>query len=202
MVKRSNKVCQALNLPKVLNLNPRSIYNKINEFVTFVDEENIDLACLSESWERENLTLENVINIENFKVISNVSQRSGSGGRPAIIVNTQKYQVENLTQSIVSIPWGVEAVWAVLTPKNVSNDSKIQKIVVGSIYSKPDSRKKSILLDYIAQVYSQMNTKYKKGLHWLICGDTNELKLDPILQLSPSLKQVLQNPTRLGYIKY
>ena len=42
-----------------------------------------------------------------------------------------------------------------------------------------------------------MNTKYKKGLHWLICGDTNELKLDPILQLSPSLKQVVQNPTRL-----
>ena len=197
VVKRSNKVCQALNLPKVLNLNPRSIYNKINEFVTFVDEENIDLACLSESWERENLTLENVINIENFKVISNVSQRSGSGGRPAIIVNTQKYQVENLTQSIVSIPWGVEAVWAVLTPKNVSNDSKIQKIVVGSIYSKPDSRKKTLLLDHITQVYSQMNTKYKKGLHWLICGDTNELKLDPILQLNPNMKQVVQNPTRL-----
>ena len=27
-VKRSNKVMEALSLPKVLNLNPRSIYNK------------------------------------------------------------------------------------------------------------------------------------------------------------------------------
>ena len=43
VVKRSNKVGQALNLPKVLNLNPRSIYKKINEFVTFIDEEQVDL---------------------------------------------------------------------------------------------------------------------------------------------------------------
>ena len=39
-VKRSNKVLQALHLPKVVNLNPRSIYNKVDEFCTFVDEKN------------------------------------------------------------------------------------------------------------------------------------------------------------------
>ena len=183
-MKRTNKVYQALNLPKVLNVNPRSIYNKVNEFVTFVDEEQIDLVCMSESWERENLTLENVIDIDDFEVISNVSQRNGTGGRPAIVVNSKKYHVENLTQSVVSIPWGVEIVWAVLTPKNVSNESKIQKIVVGSVYSKPDSRKKSLLHDHIAQVYSALNVKYKKGLHWIICGDTNDFKLEPILQLN------------------
>ena len=42
-----------------------------------------------------------------------------------------------------------------------------------------------------------MCSKYKKGLHWIICGDTNDLKLDPILHLSSTLKQVVQNPTRL-----
>ena len=118
----------------------------MNEFVTFVNEEQIDLVCMYESWEQENLTLENGISIEDFKVISNVSQRKGTGGRPAIVVNSKKYHVENITQSVVSIPWGVEVVWAVLTPKNVSNESKIQKIFVGSVYSKPDSRKKSLLL--------------------------------------------------------
>ena len=44
VIKRSNKVCQALKLPKVLNVNPRSLYNKKNAFVTFIEEENIDLA--------------------------------------------------------------------------------------------------------------------------------------------------------------
>ena len=114
-----------------------------------MDEKQIDLVCLSESCEREHLSLDKVIKIDDFKVVSNVFQRIGVGGRPAIIANSKKYVIENLTQTEVSIPWGVEAVWAVLTPENVNNASKIQKIVVGSIYSKPDSRKK---LNHIAQV--------------------------------------------------
>ena len=198
MVKRSNKVCEALKLPKVLNLNPRSIYNKLNEFATFVTEEDVDLVCMSESWEREKLTLDKVIKIDNYQVISNVFQRKGKGGRPAIIVNSIKFDIENLTQTVISIPWGVEAVWAVLTPKNVNNASKVKKIVVGSIYSKPNSRKKSVLLDHISEVYNFLNSKYKSGLDWIVCGDTNDLKLDSILQLNPSLKQVVKNPTRMN----
>ena len=135
--------------------------------------------------------------MDDYTIISNVHQRKGAGGRPAIVVNNKKYAVENLTQTVVSIPWGVEAVWAVLTPKNISSSSKIQKIVVGSIYSKPDSRKKSILLDQIAEVYNYLCSKYNRGLHWIICGDTNDLKLDSILHLNKSFKQVVQNPTRL-----
>ena len=115
VIKRSAKIVQALSLPKVLNLNPRSIYNKVDEFVTFVNEEDVDLVCMSESWERENLTLEKVIKIQDYKVISNVHQRCGQGGRPAIIANEKKFIVENLTRTDIDIPWGVEAVWAVLT---------------------------------------------------------------------------------------
>ena len=44
VVKRSNKVFQALNLPKVLNLNPRSAMNKVDEIKTFIKEETIDVA--------------------------------------------------------------------------------------------------------------------------------------------------------------
>ena len=92
----------------------------------------------------------------------------------------------------------VEAVWAVLTPKNVSNASKIQKIVVGSIYSKPDSRKKSVLLDHVSGVYNLLCSKYRNGLHWILCGDTNDLKLDEILNLNSNFKQVVTSPTRLN----
>ena len=156
VVKRSNKIGQALSLPKVLNLNPRSLYNKVEEFVTFITEENIDLTCISESWERENLKLDEIISIDDYEVISNVFQRKGIGGRPAIVVNNKKFQVENLTQSVIEIPWGVEAVWALLTPKNSTSASKIQKIAVGSIYCKPNSKKKTALLDHIAQVYHKL----------------------------------------------
>ena len=198
VIKRSNKVVQALQLPKVLNLNPRSIYNKKKEFVTFVKEEEVDLICLSESWEKEHLTLDKVIKMDDYEIISNVFQRKGKGGRPAIIVNKMKFYVENLTQTEVEIPWGVEAVWAVLTPKNATSASKVQKIIVCSMYSKPDSRKKSVLLDHIAEVYNSLSSKYRNGLHWMLCGDTNDLKLDEILNLNSNLKQLVQSPTRLN----
>ena len=37
-----------------------------------------------------------------------------------------------------------------------------------------------------------------KGLYWSLAGDTNDLKLDQILNLSPNLKSVVLTPTRLN----
>ena len=119
VVKRSNKVFQALNLPKVLNLNPRSAMNKVDEIKTFIKEETIDVAFLSESHDRESKRLEDHFVLENFQVISNVYQRQGKGGRPAIIVNNEKYEIQDITNTLVQIPWGVEVTWAILTPKNI-----------------------------------------------------------------------------------
>ena len=128
-VKRSNKTLQALSLPTVINLNPRSVYNKQNEFHDLVNELQGDLLCLSESWERENLRLDQIITLEDHQIISNVYQRTGVGGRPAIIVNNKKFLVENLTNTVVNIPYGVEIVWALLTPRNITPTSIIKKIV-------------------------------------------------------------------------
>ena len=85
--KMSNKQIQALDLPKLCNINPRSCYNKAEELVTFVKEESLDLIFTSESWERENLPLQELLKLEDHTVISNVNQRVGVGGRPALIVN-------------------------------------------------------------------------------------------------------------------
>ena len=66
---------QALSLPTLCNINPRSIYNKIDEFHEFVKEEQVDVIFISESWEREHLSLDKMIHLEDFVTISNVSQR-------------------------------------------------------------------------------------------------------------------------------
>jgi hypothetical protein len=138
--KKSNRFTQALSLPSLCNLNPRSVYNKRDEFHALVKEEQLDVIFLSESWERDYLPLEKIIDLEDHTVISNVHQRTGMGGRPAIIANHKKYHVQNLTNSVIQIPWGVEAVWCVLTPKNITHDSKIQKIACCALYSKPNSK--------------------------------------------------------------
>ena len=50
IIQRSEKLVQAASLPRILNMNARSIYNKVEEFKTFVNEREIDLVCLSESF--------------------------------------------------------------------------------------------------------------------------------------------------------
>ena len=89
-MKPSKKIQQALDLPNICNVNPRSIYNKQDEFHEFVNQESIDLIFMSESWERKNLTLDKIIKLDNYEIISNVNQRKGPGGRPAIIANSEK----------------------------------------------------------------------------------------------------------------
>ena len=118
---RSNNVLQALDLPTVADLNPRSVYNKTDEFHAFVEDENIDLIFMSESWERTNETLHQIIHLEDHMVISNVHQQKEVGGRPALVINSRKFTIQNLTNTVVQVSWGVEVVWALLTPKNVRN---------------------------------------------------------------------------------
>ena len=67
---------------------------------------------------------------------------------------------------------------------------------MASIYSKPRSRKKTVLLDHIAESYNYLCSRYGEGLHFLLAGDTNDLNLDPIIALSPNLKQVVNVYTR------
>ena len=52
-IKKSSKVYKALSLPTLCNMNPRSVYNKLDEFHTFVKEEHLDCIFMSESWEHD-----------------------------------------------------------------------------------------------------------------------------------------------------
>ena len=106
--------------------------------------------------------------------------------------------MQDLTNTVIQIPWGVEVTWALLTPKNISSDSIIQNIILGSIYSKPNSKKKTATLDHIAQTYNFLNAKHGNGTYCILAGDTNDMKLDAILNLSPNLKSVVTKPTRLN----
>ena len=158
-IKRSNKPIQALNLPTIANINPRSVYNKVNEFHTFIEQEDVDVVFMSESWEREEKTLHDIIKLETHDIVSNVFQRKGKGGRPALIVNKNKFLIQNLTNTLINIKWGVEVVWCLLTPKDATSKSKIQKIACASVYCKPGSKSKTDLHDHIAEAYNILSSK-------------------------------------------
>jgi hypothetical protein len=186
-----------MELPVVMNIiNPRSIYNKSHEFAVLVEQYEADLICMSESWDRDSLRLDEVIQIENYKVISNVKQWDCKGRKPAIIVNEEKFVVRKLCPDPITVPVGVEAVWCMLIPRNRSPRSKVKYIAVCALYySGPKQTKKADLYD----AYNHLSALYPSGLHFIIAGDTNRLKLAPILNLSPKLIQVVKFPTRLDW---
>ena len=162
-----------------------------------MEEENIDVAFLSETWEREYKPLTEILQIPSHTRLGNVYQRKGAGGRTALVINHDKYNITKPVESHVTVPWGVEVTTAMIAPKQTTSDSLVKRILIMSIYSKPNSRKKTALLDFIPDVFNSMNRKYPDGTYWIIAGDANDLKLDAILNLSPHMKQVVVTPTRL-----
>ena len=181
-----------------MNLNPRSVYNKGDELSLLIEQYSADVICISESWERENLPLEQFLQLDNFEIISNVKQRDFKGGKPAILVNTQKFLVKKICPDPVTVPVGVEAVWCLVTHKGISSH-KFKYIAVCSLYYRgPKSTKKKELFDHIAETYHYLSGKNGSNIQFVIAGDTNRLNLEPILSLSHSLVQCVKVPTRLN----
>ena len=89
-------------------------------------------------------------------------------------------------------------VWALITPKETQSNSIIQKIVCGAVYQSTSVKSHIPLLDHITDVYNILSTKYPKGLHWILAGDTNPMNLDTILNLDTRMKQIVQTPNRLN----
>ena len=117
-IQRNNKLLEAVQLPIVLNLNPRSLYNKAEEFRLLIEQTNCNLCFISESWDRNNEGLEEIIEMENFRFVKNQLQREEQGGKPALFVSSKDFYIKELCPSLFTVPPGVEAVWALLSPKS------------------------------------------------------------------------------------
>ena len=151
VIKRNSLALNAIDLPSVMNINPRSVYNKLNEFLTLVEEYESDLIFMSETWDRVTQPLENLIQIEDYRIITAVNPRNFKGGKPALIINEEKYTIKLLNPDPITVPDGVEAVWALLTPKNAKPNKQFSHIAVASIYYRgPKSTRKDALFDHIS----------------------------------------------------
>ena len=105
-IRRNNIILQSMDLPVIMNINPRSIYNKTDEFSLLLDQYQADVIMMSESWERDNLPLDELLNLDNYKILSNVKQRDFKGGKPEILVNEEKYFLKSLCPEPITLPVG------------------------------------------------------------------------------------------------
>ena len=155
----------------------------------------INVCAISESWDREGLPLENLFKKEGYRILKNVSKRSGKGGKPALIIKEERFIIKQLCPDVITVPVGIEAVWALVTPKNINSTSKVKNIAVASMYY-TKATKRANFIDHICQTFNILSAKCGPNLHFAICGDLNRLNINPVLSLSPNLKQLITVPTR------
>ena len=200
VVKRSNKLLEASALPIVLNLNPRSLYNKQEEFRTLIQQTEAGVCCISETWDRSHVDggsqISELLDIEGYKWVKNVVQRKRKGGKPAILISEKDYHIKELCPDVITVPIDVEVVWTLLIPKHASVCSKVKRIAVASVYYSSTQTRKSDFLDHISEAFNILCAKYGSDLKFIIAGDFNKLNTKPILNLSPDLKQVVSVVTR------
>ena len=153
---------------------------------------------MSETWERQTQSLDNLLSSFQLKTISHKRENNNNnrqpGGGCAIFYNETRFSVEKLE---VSPPDGVEATWAIFTPKKTDSMTyRVNKILVGSIYVSPRSRHKADTINHIIETMHYVRSLYDNDIHFLFGGDFNRLDISEILNSHGALKQFVSSPTR------
>ena len=116
-----------------------------------------------------------------------------------IIVDESRFNVIEVCPGLVTVPTEVEAVWVVLQPKDRSKSQSFKFIAVCSYYyAGPKRTPRNVIYDHIAETCNVLASKYGEDLEFILSSDSNKLNLNPILDISPSFRQVVKVPTRLN----
>ena len=162
---------QFSSLPTIYSANARSVFPKFRDLIQKLQNSRIDLAQISETWQDLNKKDHNdkidiLINKFGYKWYSYARPKykdDGSltgGGGSAILVNSRNWLSDHLTDIVV--PHGLEVVWVKVAPR--SQQSILKILIICGIYSKPNSRKKTLLSDHISMNFYLLKMKHPDAI--------------------------------------
>ena len=133
--------------------------------------------------------IEHLLQMEDIMNISTPRPGAKRGGGAAIVADLTKYSLKKLN---IPIPKSVEVVWGLLQSKSTTPPHI--KILVMSFYSPPNSKKITDLLDHMTT-----NLHHLRAVHptagVIIGGDRNNISIERLFAIDPSLKQIVNSPT-------
>ena len=181
-------------VPLCLMMNCRSICNKSDNVMEMMNQICPDLILASETWEREKMRLKDILKSRKFKSVSYYRKNKSPGGGCAIIFNEERFRASDPG---VTVPENVEAVWSVFSPlAGLSQDIKVKRIAVASVYVSPKSRHKTEVIEHIIETIHVLRAQYDNEINFLVGGDFNRLDITDILESYGGLKQIISVPTR------
>ena len=194
-LRRDNRGELALHLPNLAVYNHRSIWKKLNNFCLEFAELNLGFAFHSEVWEKKEskkhqYKIEEMFQMKGITYIS-TPRPNRRGGGSAITCDDRNYYIKEIK---VPNPNNLEVTFATARPK--STQSPQFTIILCAVYSPPRSRKKSKLIDFISNTYNYLKSSKYPSAFFALGGDINDLKIDLLLNISPSFRQIVTQPTR------
>lgn len=170
---------------KIEHLNAQSLPCHLDEIKFLVEEREVDILCISETWLGSNMP-DNFIAIPNFNLYR---CDYGRGGGTCI------YARRNLKVTVMNVGIdkveGVEDVWI-----NVQR-RMLPSVVIGCIYRHPKATVRSF--EYISEVFKVVCIRKKPVF---IVGDLNDDQFNPNNKLTKiikklNLKQLINKATRI-----
>ena len=195
MIRRDNKVLQALSLPKFSSYNMRSLMPKILNFGAEMEDRQCSLSFLVEIWQKSEskkhqFKIEELFELRGIKYISTPRPGNRRGGGAAIAANSEHFSLSKLN---IPVPDNLEIAWGILRPNEESG--KIRKIIVFCFYCPPRSKKKTALITHMTLTLQSLRSIFpKSGV--IISGDRNDLSIDRLLSVDPLVKQIVCHGTR------
>ena len=120
---------------------------------------------------------------------SSTFQRLGRIG--AITCDDSKFHIKE-----IKIPniHNLEVTFSTLRAK--SEDSPQFTIILCALYSPPNSRKKSKLVDFISETYHHLKSTKYPSAYFLLGGDINDLNVNLLLNILSKFSQIVPRLTR------
>ena len=172
----------------------------MDQFRTVVEQTEVGVCFISETWDRTHLKKGKLISesleIEGYKWVRNVCQSNRGRGKPHILISEKDFHITEISPEPITVPVNVEVAWALLTPKRKLQGTRINHIVVASVYYSSTQTSRVAFLDHISESYHALCSNYGSDLKFIIGGDVNRLNIKPILNLSAGLTQMVKVPTR------
>ena len=84
---------------------------------------SVECCTISESWDKNDDSLEKILQMDGYQIIKNVLQRQRKGGKPILVVKKEKYFIKELCPSVITVPQSVEVSWALLTPNQSRSET-------------------------------------------------------------------------------
>ena len=196
-IRRDNRAVQALSLPNIMVANHRSLFPKFYHLVDEILEMDIHLGLHCEIWEdTDNPThtnmIEEALELHGIQYISTPRKNKRGGGAAITLISNSPFTLTELEPSVKSGDDKLEVCWGLLKPKTPTGI--IKSIIICSFYIPPNSRKKTALINHMSLNYFIFKSRYPDSA-FIAGGDKNDLNLGHILDIDPSLRQLVTQPT-------